>query len=407
MAGWAEAGVLFCLAALSGCLPFAEITAVREISLILGVFFWIIRMIILKEWDVIRTPLDLPLGLLALTAIISFFTAIDPLYTLRELHIEMLNCMVIYYLAVNNLRTEARAKVVLCALIAGAAIMDTYGVINYLLSDEKPRLASLHASAPQLWTYLIQTAPFLMIGILWLKGKFIRSLLIVILLLHVASLYFTLGRTVMITLVFEIAIIMYLVGISYKILLIGALAAFLCVAVFLPRQTLVFGEKRPDQLHIGNVAIPGMKGTRMVVWQTAIRHLTDHPFTGLGFGRRSFVKKYPHLLEAEFTLWHTHNTFLSIAVELGLQGLVVFCFLIYRILRHLWPRRPRGPDWLKKGIAGPLAAAVVVMVLGFFLSNMTNDLYVDDTALLFWLLIGFAFSLKLHSRGEAAELKPE
>ncbi|MEW5726115.1 MAG: hypothetical protein AB1896_23600, partial [Thermodesulfobacteriota bacterium] len=93
-------------------------------------------------------------------------------------------------------------------------------------------------------------------------------------------------------------------------------------------------------------------------------------------------------------LWHGHNIFLSLAVGLGVQGLAAFVFLLYRIFKSLRPERGGGRSWLGAGPAAPIRYATFVMVLGFLVANQTTDLFEDDTALLFFLLLGCAFSMR-------------
>ena len=77
-----------------------------------------------------------------------------------------------------------------------------------------------------------------------------------------------------------------------------------------------------------------------------------------------------------------------------MQGLLIFLFILYRILTHLWPGRKKNPGWPRAGPSAFLIVATWVMVVGYFLNNLTNDLYVNDAALLFWFLVGCAVSVR-------------
>ena len=309
-----EAGTLVCLTVLAAVMPFADITAAREIALYLGLFFWLVRMVLTGRWDLVRTPLEIPLGLLVAAALISLITAVDPAYTFDQIKGELLPHILIFYLAVNNLRTEPRALIVFGGLLAGALVMDGYGVVYFLthakgLTDQSARLISLHAGAPQLWTYLLQTAPYFMVGLLWFKKKPIQILFLSFLLLHILAVYMTFGRTALIALILEAALILVLLGFPLKwigaICLIGVAA----LIIFLPRQYFVFGEAAKGVAHIGPIGIYGEVGARPLAWGLAIKHVIDHPVSGLGFGRRSFNIKFPESAQANPNMWHTHNVF--------------------------------------------------------------------------------------------------
>lgn len=399
LSGWAEGGSLVCLVILAALLPFAGITVSRELGLHLGLFFWLASMALSGKWQFIRTPLDLPFFLLAVVGVISVFTAVDTAYTLHELRGEMLKGLLIYYLAVNNLRTRERAFIVFGIMALAIYVMDIYGVCFFMFSEHSfidawPRLTSFHAGPPQLSAYLIQTAPFIFVSLFWERLKNYRSWIILFSLLHFFTIYLTFSRMALLALMAQVVLVFLVRGMSWKKLLLAALAGLLVMIIFLPRHFVIIGDEAKNETHIGEIAIPGLKGTRLLLWSTAVNHIKEHPFTGLGYGRRSLVKKYPSLTNEHEQLWHSHNTFLSMAVEMGLQGLAVFCFLLYRIVRYLWPIQPNGVVLKEQGLPGLVMIGGLIAVVGYFMINLTNDLYADDNALLFWLLMGFAFSMR-------------
>jgi O-antigen ligase len=164
------------------------------------------------------------------------------------------------------------------------------------------------------------------------------------------------------------------------------------LAFIMPKPVLVVGDQAKDMPHVGGVGV--FEQGRSVLWLKAFDYLKEHPFSGIGFGRRSFGMKFPEMRTSNHQAWHAHSSFVDLALELGIQGLVVFCFLLYRIFRHLWTGRGRMAPFLQGSLSGAVMAAAWVMTAGYFIRNLTDDLYNNDAALLFWLLVGCAFSLK-------------
>jgi len=398
---------LACLVVLAAGLPFAEITFSRELGLLLGSAFWLARLALIGEWDLVRTPLDLPLALLLAAGLLSLVTAVDPGYTLHELRGEMIKDILIYYLAVNNLRTESRARVVLWALLAGTLIMDLYGLAHFFahggsLLSPGVQEASLHRGNHELATYLIQVGPYLLLGLFFIQSRPHRAAFILFLVLHCFLAYATFARIVVVVLAVEIALVLFLLGVSWKIILIVLALALSVVAVALPRPILVLGDKKYEGMaRLGEVGVLGFKGSRADLWEKSFNYLKKHPFSGVGFGRRSWTKAFPEMRARHPNFWHGHNTFLNLAVELGLQGLAAFIFLLYRIFKELWPGRGRGAVWRRSGLSGLLIAGAWIMTWSYFLSNLTDDIYSNDAALLFWLLIGCAFSVKRFALGSS------
>jgi len=76
-----------------------------------------------------------------------------------------------------------------------------------------------------------------------------------------------------------------------------------------------------------------------------------------------------------------------LAVQLGVQGLLAFLFLLYVILATLYRAFKAANE------NSILYAAMIALVTGFFIRNMFDDLYVDDSAQLFWVLIATAMAV--------------
>ncbi len=72
---------------------------------------------------------------------------------------------------------------------------------------------------------------------------------------------------------------------------------------------------------------------RWILTKFTLEKIKENPFQMNGFGRRSFAKKFHDFVEKYqgAMMWHAHNTFLNIALQTGLQGLILFCFLLYRL----------------------------------------------------------------------------
>ncbi len=112
----------------------------------------------------------------------------------------------------------------------------------------------------------------------------------------------------------------------------------------------------------------------------------------IGYGRGSFVKKYRdfYLQYKGAQLWHAHNVFLDVALQTGVQGLVLFFFLLYRILKFSYVSAAAENFPLRK----IYFLSSFVMVISFFVVNLFDDCFIDDSALLFWFLVGAAVALK-------------
>ncbi|HKT60118.1 MAG TPA: O-antigen ligase family protein, partial [Gemmatimonadales bacterium] len=76
---------------------------------------------------------------------------------------------------------------------------------------------------------------------------------------------------------------------------------------------------------------------RLMLWQAAWDAFEAHPVLGVGYGQ---FRNYAHVATGENKL--AHQTYLSIAAELGVAGLLVFGYLFASVLRDTLNAK-RGP----------------------------------------------------------------
>jgi len=120
---------------------------------------------------------------------------------------------------------------------------------------------------------------------------------------------------------------------------------------------------------IGQMDPEGSARERFAVMQTALRILSDHPMLGVGLGayQRVNAEYSPSIGRKD-----THNTYLNVATETGIPGLLIFLAAVGSVFwfardagSGLVKRRGavRDPDaervyWLRSALAGYFVAAV-------------------------------------------------
>jgi hypothetical protein len=125
-------------------------------------------------------------------------------------------------------------------------------------------------------------------------------------------------------------------------------------------------------LYTANLRLPldeRLKG-RLAIWRTVALMVADRPAFGTGIGTIfTNFPRYSQRTEAfDGTLrLSAHNTFLNVAAELGLAGLVIWLGLLAAILATAFRRLPSGDrevGWLRLGLAAGIVGYVVTMVSG-------------------------------------------
>lgn len=117
-------------------------------------------------------------------------------------------------------------------------------------------------------------------------------------------------------------------------------------------------------LAAGSTADDG--ATRSEVWTNAARLVRDYAWTGGGLSTFPAVSwsNYAYAwVPPDYPIWHSHNIFLQIAVDLGLPGLIAFLALLavvaWRALRVQAAVRGQPTGWLAAGLSGSVAVCVV------------------------------------------------
>lgn len=106
-------------------------------------------------------------------------------------------------------------------------------------------------------------------------------------------------------------------------------------------------------------------GQRLIFWKTSLRIIADHPLLGGGTG--SFAREFAkHAYDRPgFYANNPHNEYLMIASQLGLVGLALFLWLLYRIFRYS-KKLQRPYDYAAQGL-------VVAMAVGCLFNSFLRD----------------------------------
>jgi O-antigen ligase len=384
---------LFCLCVFVFILPVAHTETIRAFTFGIPVGIWLIRMLLKKRLLIRHTPLDLPILLFTLIAALSLLTAVDFSYSLDELFGDWILGVLLFYLVANTVRPE-QMKYILGALLLGNGLMVGYGIADFFyhggtVFSYHIRAESLHSGFGPFSAYLVTVSPYLLLSLFWVERRSYRWGLILLILLNLLALYLTFARAAW----GAVGILFIWAGwrhLPRKIFLFGGAVMLIMIVLAIPQGVwkhyapLLHAPAGKTHLETGEARWELLKFT--------FGQIAENPFQMLGYGRRSFVKKYGdfYLKYKGALLWHAHNTFLNFALQTGIQGLVFFCFLIYKLLGVLYKEARE----IKFPGSRYFLQATFWMVLVFFMRNLFDDFFVDDSALLFWYLSGVAMSIK-------------
>lgn len=139
---------------------------------------------------------------------------------------------------------------------------------------------------------------------------------------------------------------------------------------------------------------------RWRIWRFSLEKIAEHPLVGAGLGRYVFRKAYPEFQPDVVNHWHAHNMILNKGIQMGIPGMLTFVFLWLALARELMRHARKSSVHRGLAVAGLSLAATV------FAKNMTDDLFVRDVALMFWLVMGLLIGVLRATQPAATTADP-
>lgn len=158
------------------------------------------------------------------------------------------------------------------------------------------------------------------------------------------------------------------------------IATVLVVALLAGTALITLRIQAEREANFGGVAMS--EDPRFSLWPQVIKHIKERPLAGYGFGR-GILRESLHDKFQDSLLWHAHNLFLDTVLQVGIPGLLLLLFLLGATLRQGW-RMSRAPY---DAVAG-CGIALIAVVVGMVVRNMTDTLLVRQNALLYWAVTG-------------------
>lgn len=128
---------------------------------------------------------------------------------------------------------------------------------------------------------------------------------------------------------------------------------------------------------------------RMDMVSAGFNALKKSPIFGIGPGNFGDVVKGEYYGEP-ISFKHHENFYITLLVESGIVGFLVFMLLIFYIMRTIWAAKKRETDRKQKALYSAILLSIVnYLAMSLFLDSFSYF----QIGILFWLLIALAFAL--------------
>ena len=381
------------LAVFIAVLPFKSLLIVERNGFILLLGLLLGWCAVNRRFFHSRTPYDMLLLTFVVWVGLTIPFSVVPSYSLKE-YGKLLQHMVIFY-AVIFFFKELRSRQVLLGLIGIVAVVVTaYGLSQFNLQNPQAVVSFLSAEV-WLTTFLVMVIPFALVLALGEGPPVVRSGGTIAAGMMLVCLLSTQSRAGLVALIGELWVVAWFIrSVSAKI--VAALVTICVIAAVM----LVFSD---GAMPVAGVSVditnslPVKKGFssvfhRFEIWGFTLSEIAKHWLVGIGYGNLSYLFLYGQDQEVvgpghySVTQTGTHNITLYLALHVGLPGLLLFGWLVVRVMRKTAEEYRCAYEWMPKAIL----LGTVGSVAGLMLRLQFDQMFVGSLAIFFWVLLALA-----------------
>ncbi len=359
-------------------------------ALLLGVIFWLFRLIKDKECRRFRRlPYDVPAALFALLGAASVIFSPDQAFSFYNYYNLVGVYLLTYLLIGQNVQASQDIRKIVYALGLSCVIVVIYGFYQFAFGIDTSTMKWVDGDAfPELKKRIFSTwenpnilACYLDIALCFLFAFFVKMRQTkrrIAFFSAILLLFFCLAMTYA-RMAFLVA---FLIFALYGIFRDGRIllgAVLLSCALFLIDSTLFY------RIFSIFTHLDTSSEMRLALWESTLAMIGDHPFFGIGWGAYWLV--YPeydfYLQGAPVHIVHAHNMYLNYAAEIGIVGACAFFWFFFGTMKLSFFSKVHDSEGFRQG----LMLAVSLSFFSIALNGLTDDvLFNFPSSMLFWLL---------------------
>jgi O-antigen ligase len=353
---------------------------------------FILLIILITTWCVanrchffFRTPIDVPLAAFVTWVGASIPFSAIPIYSFGEFA-KLLQQGLVFYWVMYFLR-DSRDKPRIMALFLGTLIATgLYGLWQFD-PGKVSAVKSFLGSEVALTTYLIMSLPLSVAVAVYAREDLFRTLGAIAAALSIVCQLLTFSRAGMVALFVEAIALAGLVRTRLIAIVVGIV---LTIGLSTAGVLLYIG----DQSKLPFIPVKSKLTTHNLVsrwkaWELGFEKVLEHPVFGVGYGKNMFQQVLqPHLdHDAEVPMaGGAHNTLLDITVGAGAPAGFAYLWLMWTIGRTGLAQFHAAHEYTGR----IWSLALFLMVIGLFVRNSFDHMWVGSVAVIFWVLVGLA-----------------
>jgi O-antigen ligase len=377
--------------------PFPHVTALKEISFYVAVGLMCGSIALKRTSFLFTAPLTVPFLLIFLWSSIGLFFAVDKANTLHDLYAHFIKYVAMYYLIVNIFDSRVRLNALAWTIILSTASFCIWSVSYFYLFLG-------HPIGHQLGVEVFKEIPTNIIGIVTVFGILLslQMLSLESRTQHKIAIIFMLALMVLATLLTQtrstflaLFCVLVILSLRNRRMLIFIIAIVLLISI-LPIKNRLTPSAILDKLG---------RDPRINISYTYIEVIKEFPVHGIGFGLQSyagenFLKKYHERVDptkrTAMIITAPHNFFIDILVRLGIIGLALYLYALYKAVMMVVKRAMDKEDRYFRNWGLTLFCALVA----FLIQGMFENVHSGPAAIMFYVQLAMITILWNMKRGE-------
>jgi O-antigen ligase len=385
----------FAVMLLVGYIPFSRILVGDFDGLFIGLnAFNILFLVVLwglvnrqlRDAGLFFTTLDFPLllyMLLTTIALIRGGNALGQGYMLILFTnlVRWLMPMLLYFLIVNVIEERQLRKDIIITICSAVFFVGLLGLKEFYVdmggagsSWEKSRIGGISQQPNQLGAFFVYYLPFTIAFFMAHLSQPRYWTLLLPILTSLRALTLTVSRGAFISFGASLAL---LIVMRNKLFVLFVITAAMLLSIFpqmLPETVVGRFEgmvKDHDVVQEGGVEkrLEGSSRIRVYAFQGGLKMVAEHPWLGVGYNMYPYlIHDYMPVLEAGRD---THNTYMTIAAEMGLPALFIFLLVLALIMNStLYVYRHSDDTFMRTAAQGFLAGMAGLLISNIFGSRI-------------------------------------
>lgn len=384
-------------------IPFSIAIAPAPMNVFMGflIFCSLLKKLLKKEKIFVETAINIPLLFLFIITCLSIFNSVSYKDSIKGGIFRLLQYVLIIFIIVVEVKDKKHIKKVILSIIFGAIFVSLDGIFQGLIGRDfirgyKPmiilglvRVTASFKDPNTLGIYLSAIAPLIFSLTLYYLKEMKKIFFVFISIAVLAGIILTYSRPTLLA----IYIALFLLGIVKKDrILVGLLILLVLLLPFILPKPVKEWARQVDYNPIRFMC----NDDRIAIFRNSLNMIKAHPL--IGVGANTYMKNYKFYKESpEYRnivtsdYLYAHNNFLHMAAELGLIGLSVFIWLLYKLFKES-ARIYRGLD---EGFFKTVLLSLSACLLAFLVNGLTeSSMYSSRVAIIFWYLMGLSLALR-------------